>query len=183
MIFHLCISSWFPLVLVERFAGIWYCTGMRKLSAKQEAFCGLLASDTPPTIIGAYEKAGYSVAQAGEGQAHHNSVVNASRLANSAPIVERVSAIKKQREKSLTAQTIRAASREEVRRDRIIDELEKLSFGTDEQASVRVKAIQLLGQTLGMYSERVITKQEDRDIETVENELKSRLESIFLNPQ
>ena len=156
---------------------------MRKLSAKQEAFCGLLASDTPPTIIGAYEKAGYSVAQAGEGQAHHNSVVNASRLANSAPIVERVSAIKKQREKSLTAQTIRAASREEVRRDRIIDELEKLSFGTDEQASVRVKAIQLLGQTLGMYSERVITKQEDRDIETVENELKSRLESIFLNPQ
>jgi len=41
----------------------------------------------------------------------------------------------------------------------------------------------LLGQTLGMYSERVITKQEDRDIETVENELKSRLESIFLNPQ
>mgnify|MGYP003638923574 FL=1 len=181
MIFHLCISSWFPLVLVERFAGIWYCIGMRKLSAKQEAFCGLLASDTPPTIIGAYEKAGYSVAQAG--QAHHNSVVNASRLANSAPIVERVSAIKKQREKSLTAQTIRAASREEVRRDRIIDELEKLSFGTDEQASVRVKAIQLLGQTLGMYSERVITKQEDRDIETVENELKSRLESIFLNPQ
>jgi|TARA_R110000803_G_scaffold155836_1_gene220412 hypothetical protein len=183
MIFHLCISSWFPLVVVERFAGIWYCIGMRKLSAKQEAFCGLLASDTPPTIIGAYEKAGYSVAQAGEGQAHHNSVVNASRLANSAPIVERVSAIKKQREKSLTAQTIRAASREEVRRDRIIDELEKLSFGTDEQASVRVKAIQLLGQTLGMYSERVITKQEDRDIETVENELKSRLESIFLNPQ
>ena len=183
MIFHLCISSWFPLVVVERFAGIWYCIGMRKLSAKQEAFCGLLASDTPPTIIGAYEKAGYSVAQAGEGQAHHNSVVNASRLANSAPIVERVSAIRKQREKSLTAQTIRAASREEVRRDRIIDELEKLSFGTDEQASVRVKAIQLLGQTLGMYSERVITKQEDRDIETVENELKSRLESIFLNPQ
>lgn len=171
------------MVVVERFAGIWYCIGMRKLSAKQEAFCGLLASDTPPTIIGAYEKAGYSVAQAGEGQAHHNSVVNASRLANSAPIVERVSAIKKQREKSLTAQTIRAASREEVRRDRIIDELEKLSFGTDEQASVRVKAIQLLGQTLGMYSERVITKQEDRDIETVENELKSRLESIFLNPQ
>ena len=169
------------MVFVERFAGIWYCIRMRKLSAKQEAFSGLLASDKPPTIIGAYEKAGYSVA--GEGQAHHNSVVNASRLANSAPIVERVSAIKKQREKSLTAQTIRAASREEVRRDRIIDELEKLSFGTDEQASVRVKAIQLLGQTLGMYSERVITKQEDRDIETVENELKARLESIFLNPQ
>tara|TARA_R110000796_G_scaffold52068_1_gene122860 strand:- start:210 stop:437 length:228 start_codon:yes stop_codon:yes gene_type:complete len=74
-------------------------------------------------------------------------------------------------------------SREEERRDRIINELEKLSFSEEEQPSVKVKALHLLGQTLGLYSERVITKTEDRDIETVEAELKARLKTIFLNPQ
>lgn len=155
---------------------------MRKLSPKQEAFCSLLASPSPPSITGAYDKAGYSVSKDGSAYSP-NTVINASRLARTEPIIERIQSLQKTRERSLAAQTIRAMSREEERRDRIINELEKLSFSEEEQPSVKVKALHLLGQTLGLYSERVITKTEDRDIETVEAELKARLKTIFLNPQ
>tara|TARA_R110000751_G_scaffold241452_1_gene341928 strand:+ start:263 stop:724 length:462 start_codon:yes stop_codon:yes gene_type:complete len=148
------------------------------MTPKQEKFASLLSSPNAPLIIEAYEQAGYSVRRK-NGKIVQKCVNNASDLARSAVIIQRAKELQEKREERFASERIRISNREDSRRTKIISELEALSFNNEENAQVRLKALQLLGQTLGLYTERVVTKEEPKDSATLEQELYQKMSEWF----
>tara|TARA_X000001388_G_C2225935_1_gene121144 strand:- start:752 stop:1315 length:564 start_codon:yes stop_codon:yes gene_type:complete len=167
----------FGISSVEIINCILYSSFM-SMTPKQETFASLLASDNPPTLIEAYEKAGYSVRRK-DGKVVKKCYENARVLARTSIVTQRVKELNDKREERFSAERIRVSNREEARRDKIIKELETLSFSDDENAQVRLKALHLLGQTLGLYTERVVTKEEPKDSATLEQELLKKMSEWF----
>ena len=58
---------------------------------------------------------------------------------------------------------------------RKLQELRDIAFDKEEPAPNRAKALQLLGQTIGLYTEKVITKDETVSEKQLEQELKDDL--------
>jgi|TARA_E500000305_G_C3936766_1_gene195464 hypothetical protein len=148
-----------------------------ELTPKQEKFASLIASDKAPKIIEAYEQAGYSVRREG-GKIVNKCYENARVLARNPKVSKRVKSLQEKREERFATERIRVSNRDEERRTKIISELEKLAFSED-NAQVRLKALHLLGQTLGLYTERVVTKEEPKDSETLEQELYQKMAEWF----
>ena len=137
-----------------------------------------MSSPNAPLIVEAYEKAGYSVRRK-NGKIVSKCINNASDLARSSIIVQRVKELQEKREERFASERIRISNREDSRRTKIISELEALSFNNEENAQIRLKALQLLGQTIGLYTERVVTKEEPKDSATLEQELYQKMSEWF----
>ena len=159
------------------------------MTPRKEEFAKLLASEKPIPFIDAYEKAGYSVKRNKDGKPAPHIYLNASRLASEDDIVSRIEEIRNIREKKQNAVTLYKKTREEERKDKVIHKLEVLSHieedpsfnpeTTAQEKAIMLKALQLLGQTIGLYTERVVTQEEPKDSKTLEADLKAKLASWF----
>ena len=160
------------------------------MTPRKEEFARLLSLEEPLSIIEAYEKAGYSIKRDKSGKPSAHIYVNASKLASEDDIVERVNQIRSNRNKKHEAVTLYKKTREEARKDNVINKLEVLADITQDHEflsrdmsaqdkAVMLKALQLLGQPIGLYTERVVTQEEPKDSKQLEADLKAKLVSWF----
>lgn len=162
--------------VLESYWVVWY---VKKMTPKMENFAQLIASDASASITECYEKAGYSVGKTRTGAYDHKSYVNASKLATHSDVVAKINTLKEQKERTKNAQKLRAMSREEKLKEDIVQELSQMSFSDEEASPNKLKALQLLGQTIGLYTERVVTKEEPVSEEDLEKEIKNDLAKWF----
>jgi len=166
----------YEVMVLESWGVVCY---VKFMTPRMETFAKLIASDTSATITECYEKAGYSVHKTSTGAYDQKSYVNASKLATHPDIVNKINALKEQRERTQNAQKLRAMSREEKLKEDIVRELSQMSFSEEEASPNKLKALQLLGQTIGLYTERVVTKEEPLSEEELEREIKSDLDKWY----
>jgi len=94
----------------------------------------------------------------------------ASRLGKNPKVAARIVELQTEKEAMWRVQ---ALSRE----DRVLKELEKIGFG-DGPASLRLKALELLGKHVGLFKPKEVPVVE-RSVEDISNQLKRRLEDLF----
>ena len=164
------------VMVLEKCEGVCYVICM---TPKMEKFASLLASDDPPTLVQAYEKAGYTVKKTSTGAYHAKIRMNASELAQHPKVIEKVTELKELREKRLSAQKIQALSKDEQLRDQIEKQLKVHAFDDEENPAVKVKYLQLLGQSVAMFTDRVVTKEESLTEEELEAEIKRDLATWY----
>ena len=135
------------------------------LTPKQAKFVGLVAEGLSYTEAyrQSYNAARMSVAA---------TQVEASRLAD--------------QEKIATAiQALRADDRhtqilvERVTRAWVTQKLQEEATSEDNTPATRVRALELLGKTFGMFKDRLVTEDEPRTTEGIEQEISERLERLF----
>tara|TARA_X000001388_G_C2221937_1_gene119610 strand:- start:929 stop:1435 length:507 start_codon:yes stop_codon:yes gene_type:complete len=163
-------------MVLEKREGVCYVIYM---TPKMEKFASLLASDDPPTLVQAYEKAGYTVKKTSTGAYKSDIHVRASELAQHPKVIEKVTELKELREKRLSAQKIQALSKDEQLRDQIEKQLKVHAFDDEENPAVKVKYLQLLGQSVAMFTDRVVTKEESLTEEELEAEIKRDLATWY----
>tara|TARA_R100000030_G_scaffold46335_1_gene35003 strand:- start:969 stop:1565 length:597 start_codon:yes stop_codon:yes gene_type:complete len=138
-----------------------------KVTAKQEAFLQDIASGK--TLIQSY-KDNYGVKPTTSDKVIS---INASRLFNSTSCSLRYKAILRSiEEQNLT----RAIRREEYVLKKLTEEIEQ-----GDQASNRIKALQLLGSTINMFGQKleVENKQTEKTSEEITEELKDKLSKLL----
>lgn len=138
-----------------------------KISAKQEAFLQDVASGM--TLIASYKK-NYEVKSTTSDKVIG---INASRLFNSTSCSLRYKSILRSiEEQNMT----RALRREEYVLKKLTEEVEQ-----GDQASNRIKALSLLGQSVNMFGNKleVETKQADKTSEEITEELKDKLSKLL----
>lgn len=138
-----------------------------KITAKQEAFLQDIASGK--TLIQSY-KDNYEVKPTTSDKVIN---INASRLFHSTKMTLRYKAILRSiEEQNLT----RAIRREEYVLKKLTEEIEQ-----GDQASNRIKALQLLGSTINMFGQKleVENKQTEKTSEEVAEELKDKLSKLL----
>ena len=138
-----------------------------KISAKQEAFLQDVASGM--TLIASYKK-NYEVKSTTSDKVIS---INASRLFHSTSCSLRYKAIVRDNEENTARQAFR---REQYVLKRLSEEAEQA-----DNASSRIRALELLGKTVSMFSDKVEmeTKQADRTPEEIEQDLKSKLQKLL----
>jgi|TARA_R110000787_G_scaffold211076_1_gene320796 hypothetical protein len=145
------------------------------MTPKQKMFAELIADENPPVLIKAYEKAGYLVEKTASGATKNSTYVKASKLASTETIKRLAQSIRDKREKLKTRHLKRSLDKEDQLKSEIVQELRDIAFDKEEPAPNRAKALQLLGQTIGLYTEKVITKDETVSEKQLEQELKDDL--------
>jgi len=145
------------------------------MTPKQKMFAELIADENPPVLIKAYEKAGYLVEKTASGATKNSTYFKASKLASTETIKRLAQSIRDKREKLKTRHLKRSLDKEDQLKSEIVQELRDIAFDKEEPAPNRAKALQLLGQTIGLYTEKVITKDETVSEKQLEQELKDDL--------
>ena len=140
-----------------------------KISSKQEAFLQDVASGM--TLIASYKK-NYEVKSTTSDKVIG---INASRLFHSTSCSLRYKAIVRDNEENTARQAFR---REQYVLKRLTEEADQA-----DNASSRIRALELLGKTVSMFSDKVEmeTKQADRTPEEIEQDLKSKLQKLLGN--
>jgi hypothetical protein len=138
-----------------------------KITAKQEAFLQDIASGK--TLIQSY-KDNYEVKPTTSDKVIN---INASRLFHSTKMTLRYKAIMRENEENTARQAFR---REQYVLKKLTEEIEQ-----GDQASNRIKALHLLGQTVNMFGQKleVENKQADRTSEEIAEDLKAKLQKLL----
>ena len=136
---------------------------MQHLTAKQEAFARRLAA-------GETQADAYRHTYSGAGMAPPAVWSEASRLAANPKVAARVQELKAEVEEM---RRMAALDREEAILSRL--EHEALTARTD---GARVKALELLGKHLGMFTDRVVVEAPDRPEEEIEQVILTRLDRL-----
>ena len=138
-----------------------------KITAKQEAFLQDIASGK--TLIQSY-KDNYEVKPTTSDKVIN---INASRLFHSTKMTLRYKAIMRENEENTARQAFR---REQYVLKRLTEEAEQA-----DNASSRIRALELLGKTVSMFSDKVEmeTKQSDRTSEEIAEDLKAKLQKLL----
>ena len=133
------------------------------LTPKQSAFAGFVASGDPYVV--AYRKA-YNTLSAGKSVA-----VNASRLAKLPHVLEYIEKLK---EKDRRTQNHHAR----ITKEWVLEKLQAEAIAEKNPASVRVRALELIGKNQGMFTEGE-EGEAKRTAGEIEDELSRRLAGLF----
>ena len=141
----------------------------RDLTAKQRAFVKEIVRGKLDTHIDCYMQV-YDVARTKTGGIPKHAYVDCSKLMSNPKISLAISNGLQRREHSLVASAHRT-------RSYVIEQLYKESKESDSDAS-RVRALELLGKSVSLFSDVVETK-ESRSSDLIESEIESRLVELL----
>ena len=135
------------------------------LTPKQAKFIALVADGLS-----------YSEAYRGSYDAKNMSVaatqVEASRLANKEKVANAIEALRAEdRHTQILV--------ERVTRSWVTQKLQEEATGEDNPPATRVRALELLGKTFGMFKDRLVTEDAPRTSEEIETEISALLERLF----
>ena len=132
------------------------------LTAKQQAFADLIATGQRQSV--AYRRA-YDATDMAPATVWNE----ASRLVRHPEVAQRLALLKQEAEYS-------AATRREVTRDFVFQELAALAMDAP-TSNARLKALELLGKSVGMFTDRVEVEVEEveRSAEEIEASIRMRL--------
>ena len=91
----------------------------------------------------------------------------ASRLVRHPEVAQRLALLQQEAEYS-------AATRREVTRDFVFQELAALAMDAP-TSNARLKALELLGKSVGMFTDRVEVEEVERSVEEIEASIRQRL--------
>lgn len=131
-----------------------------RITAKQRLFASLIVQGMAPRD--AYRKA-YNCLTAQESTV----AVSANRLMNDAKVGVLIQAALEQKEENLISDAV--ATRRHVMQQ-LLDHAQKMK-----SESSKLKALELIGKAVGMFTDRVETKVEEVSTEQLKNELESHL--------
>ena len=139
----------------------------KQLTGKQAAFAQLVAN-------GARLTEAYREVYSSQGQPQ-TLRVSASRLAKTPNVATRI--------EELRAGTLDARLQNDVlRRQWVIERLRNEAVSKSNSASVRVRALELLGKSVGLFDRTTTVKVEHRTPEEIETELMVKLQSYLTVP-
>jgi len=130
------------------------------LTAKQQAFADLIATGQRQSV--AYRRA-YDATDMAPATVWNE----ASRLVRHPEVAQRLALLKQEAEYS-------AATRREVTRDFVFQELAALAMDAP-TSNARLKALELLGKSVGMFTDRVEVEEVERSVEEIEASIRQRL--------
>lgn len=133
------------------------------LTSKQDTFAVLIAEGI--TSIAAYRKA-YDASAMKPGSIW----TEASRLCAHPQVAQRVEELRQEKEEERRLLRLSHAEAVLMRLEH-----EAMTAKTD---STRVKALELIGRHLGMFVDRVEVTTEERSAETIEHDIKARLQRL-----
>ena len=137
----------------------------KSMTPKQSAFAGFVASGEKYTD--AYRKA-YDTDTMTD-----RSIRNASsRLANLDHVKDSIQALKAQTKTAVEAH-------QKLSNDWIVERLQEEALKDDNPAATRVRALELLGKTGGLFDDSTHVTLEHRSPETIEKELMDKLGLLF----
>ena len=130
------------------------------LTLKQQTFADLIATGQRQSAAyrSAYDAADMSPAAVWN---------EASRLVRHPEVAQRVGLLKQEAEYS-------AATRREITRDFVFQELAALAIDAP-TSNARLKALELLGKSVGMFTDRVEVEEVERSVEEIEASIRQRL--------
>ena len=77
---------------------------------------------------------------------------------------------------SLTSVTKEAILNEELKtRKKVLDELYDHAMAEDNPLSLRIRSLELLGKSVGMFTDRIETKSDEHDIDALKKELEQSM--------
>lgn len=139
------------------------------LTAKQRAFVSEIVKGKLGSYKAAYAKV-YDVTLTKEGKIPKWVEVEASKTVASPKIAQSIKAAIERREHSLTASALRT-------RNYVVEGLYKESKESESDAS-RVRALELLGKTVAMFSD-VVEDRTVRDSADIERDIEAKLERLL----
>ena len=131
-----------------------------RLTAKQETFADSIAA-------GQTQAAAYRAAYDAADMAPATVWNEASRLVRHPEVAQRLALLQQEAEYS-------AATRREVTRDFVFQELAALAIDAP-TSNARLKALELLGKTVGMFTDRVQVEEVERSVEEIEASIRMRM--------
>ena len=132
------------------------------LTEKQEAFAQGVMSGMTYT-------AAYRAAYVTDGQLDATVWNNACKLAADTKVIARLNQLRDQKEAERRMQAV-------SRSGFVISELHKMATDADVPHAVRVRALELMGKTVALFTDRVETEDKtDRSADEIEAQIKARL--------
>ena len=137
------------------------------LTPKQSAFAGFIADGE--SQISAYRKA-YSAGKMSDASIR----VEASKIALNERVKAHIDALRQDKATAVKSQ-------EKVRKSWVLERLRDEALDLENPASTRVRALELLGKSSGLFDDSTTVTIENRTPEQIELELQDKLSALFGN--
>lgn len=137
----------------------------KTLTPKQSAFAGFVAEGNNYTD--AYRKA-YNAKKMTTGAVHSE----AYKLAKNEKVSAQIKDLKAQKNSAIK-------SHQKVHKSWVLERLQEEALDLENPASTRVRALELLGKSSGLFDDSTTVTIESRTPEQIERELESKLAALF----
>ena len=142
-----------------------FMTTGKTLTPKQSAFAGFVAEGSNYTD--AYRKA-YNAKKMTSGAIHSE----AYKLAKNEKVSTQIKELKAQKNTAIK-------SHEKVHKSWVLERLQEEALDIENPASTRVRALELLGKSSGLFDDSTVVTIENRTPEQIERELQEKLGILF----